>query len=305
MRDLDIETLRLVVAVASRGSIGAAARELGISQPSASARIREFEARWQLSLLLRSARGSRLTEDGEAVVTWARSVLHEVDQMRAGLTALEVTKNAGVTVAASLTIAEYLVPGWMAALRAGSPELHPHLVVVNSATVVRHIEEGTADLGFIETAARPTGLAGRVIGFDELVVVVSPEHPWARRRKPLTATALRAGEYVLREVGSGTRSTFEDALQAEPSVALEASSTAAVIGAALAGVGPAVTSLRAVRLAVSAGQLVQVPHELDLRRPLTAVWDRDRRLSAAATKLLDIATTALRKAQAEGRRESA
>ena len=68
--DLDIETLRLVVAVDDTGSLSAAARDRGLSQPSASARVRAFEARWQLTLLDRTPRGSRLTNDGQAVVAF-------------------------------------------------------------------------------------------------------------------------------------------------------------------------------------------------------------------------------------------
>lgn len=67
--DLDIETLRLLVGVAERGSLSAAAAERGMSQPAASARIKEFEARWRLAVVRRSPRGSRLTTDGEAVVS--------------------------------------------------------------------------------------------------------------------------------------------------------------------------------------------------------------------------------------------
>ncbi|MGH1562339.1 LysR family transcriptional regulator [Mumia sp. DW29H23] len=292
--EVDVQTLRLLVAVAARGSLGAAARELGMTQPAASARVREFEARWRVGVLERSPRGSRLTEDGEAVVSWARVLLHELETVRSSLLALGEERRAGVSVAASLTIADLILPRWLAELRARRPDVSPRLHVVNSDTVAAMVRAGEVDLGFIESTGIPADLARQVVGHDSLAVVVAPSHPWARRRTPLTREELQAASYVLREPGSGTRSTFEAALSQPPKVALEASSTSALVGAAAAGVGPAVVSRRAVSGDVERGRLVVVPTDLDLRRPLTAVWDRRRRLRDAASDLVVIAAEASR-----------
>ncbi|KRE38227.1 hypothetical protein ASG73_04500 [Janibacter sp. Soil728] len=286
--DLDIETLRLLVAVDETGSLSAAARERGLSQPSASARVRAFEARWQLSLLERTPRGSTLTTDGRAVIAWARRVLNEVEAMRAGLSSLTGSKRGEVRVAASLTIAEHILPRWLGALRERM-EVHPQLHVVNSDRVADMVRSQLADIGFIETAARAPGLDHRVVGTDRLVVVVHPDHPWAARRTPLRPEVLARAEWVLREEGSGTRSTFERALGGVPTIALQAGSTTALMGAVRAGLGPAVISQRAVATEVDAGHLVVVPTTLDLERPLTAVWRKDGRMSAATSALLAVA----------------
>jgi DNA-binding transcriptional LysR family regulator len=161
--------------------------------------------------------------------------------------------------------------------------------VVNSERVVDLVRDGTAALGFIETASRPVGLRTRAVGRDQLVVLTTPDHPWARRRTPLTRDQLVKEAWVLREVGSGTRSTFESALRAQPRLALEAGSTTALLGAALAGVGPAVVSGRAATAAVETGRLVVVPTELDLSRPFLALWSPTRRLPDPAGDLLVIA----------------
>ncbi len=190
-----------------------------------------------------------MTTDGQAVVSWARTVLHAADTMRASMEALTGQRRAGVTVAASLTVAEYLLPRWLGELHDRRPEVQPVLKVVNSETVADAVRSGRADVGFIESADLPVGLARKVVGRDQLVVVVAPAHPWARRRTPLTLAELRAARWVLRESGSGTRSTFESALRREPEVAMEATSTAALVGAAVAGVGPG--SSRAGRSAQS------------------------------------------------------
>jgi DNA-binding transcriptional LysR family regulator len=290
--DVDVVTLRLIVDVAETSSLTAAAARRGISQPAASSRVREFEARWRLGVLRRSSQGSTLTTDGEAVVSWAREVLHAVDTMRASMTALSAQRRAGVAVAASLTVAEHLLPRWLGELHVRRPEVLPVLKVVNSEMVAAAVRSGAVDIGFIESADLPVGLAHRRVGSDRLLVVVSAAHPWSRRRKALEPDELSRAHWVLREAGSGTRSTFERALRQEPQLALEATSTMALVGAALAGVGPAVVSARSVAGELETGRLVAVPTVLDLLRPLTSVWRAEERLSDAAADLLNIAIEA-------------
>lgn len=289
--DLDIETLRLLVDVAESGSLSAAARNRAITQPAASARVRAFEARWQLTVLDRGPRGSSLTTDGLAVVAWARAVLHETDTMRSALAALGDERRDHARIAASLTIAEFLLPRWIGELRSRLPEVSPRLHVVNSADVAALVRDHEVDVGFIETASRPTDLAHRAVGSDRLIVVVAPEHPWALRSTPVSRAMLLSAAWVMREPGSGTRSTFESALRHEPDVALEAGSTAALIGGARAGIGPAVVSGRAVTTEIETGRLCEVRTELDLVRPLTAVWRPDHRLSDGVRGLLTIASS--------------
>ena len=157
-----------------------------------------------------------------------------------------------VSVAASLTIAEHILPRWLGELRERL-EVHPQLHVVNSDRVADMVRSRLVDIGFVETTMTTPGLEHRIVGTDRLVVVVPPGHAWARRRSPLTAPALGAAEWVLREEGSGTRSTFEWALGQRPTVALQAGSTAALLGAVRAGLGPAVVSERAVAAEVDTG----------------------------------------------------
>ena len=293
--ELELQTVRLLVALQDHGSIGAAARDVGISQPAASKRIREFEARWRLELIARSARGSGLTVDGEAVVAWARRVLHEVDLMRGSLEALTVERRAGLSVAASLTVAEFMLPRWMAELRVRIPTLQPQLRVVNSEQVSALVRAGHVDVGFIETAQVPSDLAVTTLGSDQLVVVATQDHAWARRSTPLSRSELLEADYVLREAGSGTRSTFEDALEARPRVAFEAGSTAALVGAVLAGLGPAVVSARAVTSYLETGVLVSIPHGLNLWRPISAVGLPRHRFAPQVDELVRLAQANVRR----------
>lgn len=294
--EIDLDTLRLLDAIQRHGSLSKAAVERGISQPAASARIKSFETRWRLAVLRRTPRGSHFTSDGDMVVTWARSVLHAADTMGASLAALTGERQGMVAVAASFTVAEHILPRWLGELHTLRPAVSPTLAVVNSERVIDHVRTGVADIGFIESVGAPAGLEHMVVGRDRLTVVVAPDHQWARRSSAISVEELERARWVLRESGSGTRSTFETVLGCKPSIALEGTSTTALIGAAIAGVGPAVVSARSVRTELATGRLRAVETELDLWRPLTAIWLGTVRLPDPARDLLRIAVASTRDA---------
>ncbi|MFI0981691.1 LysR family transcriptional regulator [Streptomyces sp. NPDC021093] len=272
----DLAALELLLAVARLGSLGRAARERGISQPAASGRIRSMERQLGVTLVERSPRGSRLTAAGALVTDWAGRIVEAAEAFDAGARALRGQRDSRLRVAASMTIAEYLLPGWLVALQAERPGTAVSLLAGNSAAVARQLLEGAADLGFVEGLAVPEGLDGVVIGHDRLIVVAAPGHAWARRGRPLAAAELAATPLILREEGSGTRQVLDAALApygglAEP--LLELSSTTAVKAAAVSGAGPSVLSELAVGEEVASRRLVRVEVEgVVLRRDLRAVW---------------------------------
>lgn len=291
----DLGVLELLVAVAELGSMGAAAQRLDITQPSASRSLARFERRCGLTLLERTPRGSRLTPQGALVVDWARDVLEAAERLTLSTAALRSSHTSELTVAASMTVAEYLVPMWLASFRSSYPHVGVKLSVDNSEHVLEAIAEGRVDLGFVETSAVHRDLQTRVVGRDHIVVVVPPGHPWSRRRRPLTLTELAAVPLVLRERGSGTRQALVDALErgglqmTPPAESL--TSNAAVRISAISGAGPAVLSEYAVRDAVASGALVIVPIvDTDLGRDLRAVWTGGRHPLGPAGDLVTIAS---------------
>lgn len=277
----DLRALELLVVVARTGSLGAAATELGITQQAASSRVRTMEALVGEPLVARSTRGSELTPTGELVVQWAGRVLDAAQELDAGITALRADRRGHLDIAASLTIAEHLLPGWLVGLRAqqvqrGQQPTEITMTATNTQRVTELVLAGDVALGFVEGPDAPRGLRHRLVGTDELLVVVGPAHPWAQRsRRRVSAATLAAMPLVVREAGSGTRTVLERALADLPMAppALELSSTAAVRAAVAAGAGPAAVGAHAVRDDLATGRLVRVTVTgLDLTRRLHAVW---------------------------------
>lgn len=291
----DLMPFDLLLSVARLGSLGLAAAEHGISQPAVSTRIRRLERQLGVPLIERSPRGSRLTPGGELVAGWAQAAIDAAAALDAGVTSLRERSNAVLRVAASMTVAEYLLPGWLTALRARDPQTAVSLTAGNSAEVASAVLGGGADIGFVEGPDLPSGLASRQVGTDELTVVVAPGHRWERRRSGITAAELAETPLVAREPGSGTRGYLEEALVTQAGVrrvppVAELSSTTAIKAAVAAGIGPAVLSALSVVSEVTAGTLRAVKvADLDLTRRLLAVWAEGRQLAGPAADLRAIA----------------
>lgn len=290
----DLESLQLLTYVAELGSLGQAAERMGVSQPAASKRIALLERRLGLSLVDRGARGSALTVEGKAVCQWAGRVLDELDALMVGVAALRDDQAHDLTLASSMTLAEHFVPRWIGTLQRQSPDVYVSLKVTNSEQVAALAASGQIGLGFIEAPAVPRGLSSRQVATDRLAVVVAPEHPWARRRRPVEVAELARTRLIVREPGSGTRETVDRLLAgsgvevAKPLMVLDAN--AAMRSAVVAGAGPAVLSAVTVREDLAEGRMVEVPIVgVDLHRQLRAVWPKGRQLAGAAEELLRIA----------------
>ena len=292
-----IAALEVLLAIARTGSLSLAAREVGVSQQAVSSRIRSLEAQTGVSLVSRTARGSTLTPAGVVVAGWADRLVEVARELDAGLAALRDDRRTRLRISASLTIAEQLLPGWLvshhaAARRRNEAPAEVVLTATNSVTVIEQVRSGDADLGFTEGPTIPKGLRSKVIGHDELLVVVRPDHPWARRRQPVTAAELAGTPLVSREEGSGTRHALivalASALGAPESgipIALALSTTSAVRAAVVAGAGPAVLSELAVSDDLASGRLARVSVVgIDLRRALRAVWVGSRVPPAGAAR---------------------
>jgi DNA-binding transcriptional LysR family regulator len=289
----DLIALDLLDSIAELGSLGQAAGRHGMSQPAVSMRMSQLERRLGISLLQRGPAGTSLTPAGARVAALGRRVLGEAEALMAGVQALVAQESSHLRVAASLTVAEHLLPGWIGALHRESPDVMLAVEVTNSSKVLARVRDGSADVGFVEGhESRPGGMTAIVVRGDRLVVVVDPEHPWARREAPVGGAELAAAKLILREPGSGTREVLDDALRpwGGPRSRLELGSTAAILAAARRGEGPAVLSALAVAEDIGAGRLAAVPtRDLDLTRSLRAVWPAGRPLVPLARRLLNVA----------------
>ena len=164
---------------------------------------------------------------------WAQAAVDAAASLDAGVVALRRERDSRLRIAASMTVAEYLLPTWLTALRAVDPGAIVALSAVNSAEVAQAVLADAADIGFVEGPGIPDGLHAEPVGRDALTLVVGASHPWARRRSGVPAAELARTALVSREAGSGTRGYLEEALRAQAGLervpsAAELSSTTAM-----------------------------------------------------------------------------
>ncbi|MDG2522912.1 LysR substrate-binding domain-containing protein [Caulobacter segnis] len=286
---MTLEQLRIFVCVAERLNMTRAAEVLHITQSGVSASISALENAYGTTLFDRVGRRIELSVAGQAFLVEAEKVLNQVRDAQRTLSDLSNLRRGTVSICASQTIGNYWLPPIIAEFNAGFPHLSIDLHISNTAGVARMVQDGDAELGFVEGAYGDSGLTGFDIDGDRLGIFVRPDHPWAHRAPSLDALA--RGSWVLRESGSGTRSEFVGALKrlgvdmSQLKVRLELPTNEAVRAAVLAGVGAGALSELVVQDAEASGALVRVAIDLP-RRAFSMLRHHDRKLSRAAEMFL-------------------
>lgn len=178
-----VEDLRLVQAVVRTGAVGTAARELRISQPSASQRLSRLERMCGTKLFERDTRGARPTPAGAELSRRADHILGHLEEV------YDATRAAAAGQPLVIGTFASLAPILFPILDADLPDLDVQQQVDHGHFLVERVAEGTMDAAFIAIADQmtlPRGTTARRVGRDELVLFVPPgARPPGRGRQPL------------------------------------------------------------------------------------------------------------------------
>lgn len=197
MASLDARRLLIFREVARQGSISAAARSLGWTQPAVSQHLRALERQTGVALLLRGAGGVELTEPGRVLLERAEAVAGQLHMAEEELAHLTDLRRGRVRLAAYPSGAATLVPPALAALRDQHPEVDVSLAEAEPPEAVALLRAGEVDVALVfgydeaasEVAPGP-GLVWRRLGREPVDLVLPAEHPLARRRSvPVAALA--------------------------------------------------------------------------------------------------------------------
>lgn len=290
MTGMTLEQLKVFVAVAEREHVTRAAEALNLAQSAASAAIAALEGRHGTKLFHRVGRRIELTAAGHLFLQEAKAVLARAEAAELALAELGDLKRGVLNLAASQTIASYWLPRHLVTFRRGHPGIDIRLTVGNTTQAVRAVSEGLVEIGFVEGEVNHPDLVSLPVARDRMVIVVAPDHPWAER-SAIPPDELCATDWVLREPGSGTRSTLEQALLARRisldrlRVALELPSNEAVRAAVEAGMGATAISASVAAPSIEAGLLHLVGYTLP-DREFRAVRHVERQGSRAGRALL-------------------
>jgi DNA-binding transcriptional LysR family regulator len=292
---MTLDQLKVFVSVAERQHVTQASRALNLAQSAVSHAISALEEEFHVKLFDRIGRRIELTAAGQLLLDEARGVLARAATARLKMSELAEVRRGTLHVHASQTIASYWLPGHLMAYRRRYPLVDVEMVIGNTDDVARALTDGTAELGFVEGTIEDAAIVAHPVARDQLVLVVSADHAWAERRD-ISAADFRETEWVIREVGSGTRAQFEAVLEAnglhldDLMVTLELPSNEAVRAAVERGLAATVFSASVAAPSIESGLLIHVPLALPDRSFLVA-WHKERSLSRSAEAMLELLKT--------------
>lgn len=292
--------LQVFYRVAQALSFTRAAETLNMSQPAVTFQVRQLEEDLGTRLFDRSHNKISLTPAGRSVFDHAERIFRLYEEMEESVQALTGENRGTITIGASTTIAEYMLPALLGDFREAYPEVRIRLQVGNTDAIVAAVADSSIDLGIVEGVVENKHLLVEACRVDRLVAVVPPNHELSGQAS-LPARRLPEFPFIFRESGSGTRGVFANYLrerglhEADLDNALELGSTEAIKGAVEAGMGLSVISEATVAKELKLGSLRALPLDPPLTRDFSFVRQRQKFRSRLTEALFEFARGYCRK----------
>lgn len=262
--DMLLEQLKTFTEVAERKNFTKAGEALNLAQPTVSLHIRQLEEEFGTPLFIRSRKQFSITPAGRLLYEKARQLLALAEETKEDMMRQSGELTGTLTVAASYTIGEYVLPRLLEDLLAAHPKLEVIISISNTEEVEAKVREFRCDVGCIEGTVRLDGLTAVPFMEDELIVVCGTCHPLARMAD-VSPEELQQARWITREEGSGTREHTDHLLRSLGHVKparMIIGSNGGVIQAVVAGLGVAAVSVHAAKDGLETGQLVQLDAHL-------------------------------------------
>ena len=253
MRGVTIRQLQIFVTAAGRLSFARTSEQLHLTQAAVSLQIKQLETIAGLALFERRGRKLFLTDAGEHLLRYAQQILDALKDADAAISALKGMRGGRISVGVVST-AKYFAPALIAQFQRRYPGVRVSLSVNNREVIVRELERNDIDLAIMGTP--PQRIETKAVPFADhpLVVIAPPAHPLAgARRIPLRA--LEGETFLVREQGSGTRSSMERFFAEHgfvPRIGNVMSSNETIKQAVMAGMGLALISRHTIGLELEA-----------------------------------------------------
>ena len=258
---MDDHKLKVFCTVAETKSFSKTSEIIHLTQPAVSLQVQALEELYETKLFDRSGGSVTLTKAGEMLYKYAKEILGLYASARRDINAMIGLVKGNLSVGASSTIGNYLLPSVIVSFRKNHPRIWTNLIVGNTRLVVEKLLAGEIDLGLVEGDVTKHNLIVEKLLPDELVLVMSPDHEWAKR-KNISISEITKEPLVMREKGSGTRQMIEKCMEENSinpddlKVSLVLGSTEAIKTAVEDGLGVSIMSAWAARKELKAGMLV-------------------------------------------------
>lgn len=201
--------LQVFVTVVEKENFSRAAEELHMTQPAVSQYIRTLENNIGTRLLERSNKYVRLNQVGEIVYHHAKEILGLYTKMQTLVDDVTNVANGPISIGASYTFGEYVLPHIIAKLQQTYPDIQPTVTIGNTTDIASLVDTHQLDVGIVEGHFNDQELLVEEFAEDQMVVVASPKHVLGEKKGFIDIIDLEKETWIVREKGSGTREATE------------------------------------------------------------------------------------------------
>jgi DNA-binding transcriptional LysR family regulator len=259
MRPYTLKQIHTFIEVAKEKSISKAADKLYVTQPAISMQIKQLEDVFGIPLLEPIGRNIQLTSAGGAFLEHALSVNSELKDLEA-IMAGHRNLGQGMIYLGIVSTTKYFVPMLLVEFRKLFPGIKVTLKIDNRENILAMLARNEVDLVIMGRVPQEMACDATPFVTNPMAIVSSPNHPLSRRKR-LAFKELEDQEFVVREIGSGTRQAMErlfDEHHIPLNIAMEMPSNETIKQAVMAGMGLSFLSLRTVRHELSTGHIALV-----------------------------------------------
>lgn len=293
MCGMEMRHLQTFVIAAESQSFTRAADVLGLTQAAVSQHVAALEKELRTALFERGPRSVALTQIGRRVYDQARKILDLVEEIQQQAGQQPSAIGGTIKIACSTVPSEWLLPELLVRFRELYPDVLESVSVSDSAAAIAAVESGKAEVGLVGELPRAANLCAKSIAQDDLTLVVSPAHEFARRKR-ITPDELCGQPLIVRKPSSGSRRCVEQALSTaglsatDLRISMEVNSNDAIRAAVERGVGIAFLSARAIDREIRDQRLIPIEIEgVRAARDLYLITDPKRLPTRAVRAFLD------------------
>ena len=281
---LTLRQLQCFSAVARRLSYTKAAEELHLTQPAVSMQIRQLEQQAGLALTEQFGKRVHLTEAGEEVFRYARSILQQVDELDVVLDRIKGLSGGRLKIAA-ISSANYFAPKLLGTFHERFPDINVSMEVTNQTEVLRRVLDNEVDMAIMGQPPKDSQVEAIAFMDNPLIIVAPPGHRLAKRKR-IQLKELEKEEFLIREPGSGTRGAMERFFRQNKlklRTGMGMGSLSSIKQGVQANLGLGLLQRDAVQVELQLGKLVELKVKgLPIWRKWYVVLHKAKRLSVAA-----------------------
>jgi DNA-binding transcriptional LysR family regulator len=295
--------LQVFHAVAKQLSFTKAAELLYMTQPAVTFQIKQLEEHYDTRLFDRGHGYIALTPAGECVLQYAEKILNLASEVDVRVSEITGEIGGALSIGASMTIAEFMLPGLLGEFKRAYPNVRLRLIVANSESIGARVMERAIDVGFTVAPSHQADVLTEDCCADEMMVICAPQCPLARKTEIMPGELLDH-PFVSREAGSGTRDVIEAYLRksgVQPEnlqLMMELGSPTALNGVLETSKGFTIASRSSAARALRLGDLVAIPLKPRLTRPLSIMYPKEQFRSRLVTAFVDFASARIKKTSA-------